>query len=136
MRQPRQATDPLAGLLLEIKDEIDEAKAERRALTYAFNRFNHVDPGRAVDLAKGAQESAQEARQSLLARRREMEARNARLRLLTALCGAVGAILVVSLCLWGWLTFAAEWPWLCEAVGASHGFNDSGIAYCAVWDVG
>ena len=134
MRQPRQATDPLASLLLEIKDEIDEAKTERRTLTAALNRFNHADPGRAVALAQGAQESAQEARQSLLARRRDMETRNARLRLLTALCGAVGAILVVVLFAWVWLNYAAELPWLCELVGATHGVTDDGKGYCVVWE--
>ena len=134
MRQPRQATDPLASLLLEIKDEIDAAKEERQTLTNAFNRFNYIDLGRTVEMAQGAQQSAQEARESLLARRRSLEARSARLRLLTALCGAVGAILLVVLCFWVWLTYAATLPWLCEFVGAAHGFNSDGIAYCAVWD--
>ena len=126
----QDAQTSLAVLLLDIKDEIDAAKAERRHVLDALQRARISELDRAFASLSKAEDFERDSRLHYHQRLTEFE----RWRRRTLWLAGAGALLGAFLLVWGLTALGASSPRLCGALGGQHGANQQGTAFCAYWE--
>lgn len=130
----QDAQTSLAVLLLDIKDEIDAAKAERRHVLDALQRARISELDRAFASLSKAEDFERDSRLHYRQRLTEFKRWRRRTLWLAGAGAALGALLGAFLLVWGLTVLGASSPRLCGALGGQHGANQQGTAFCAYWE--
>jgi hypothetical protein len=126
--------NPLVGLLLEIKDEIDAAKGERSRVLSVLERSQITELDRAFASLRKAEDFERDSRLHYRDRLQEFARWRRRTLWLAGASAALGALLGAFLLVWGLTALGASSPRLCAALGGQHGANQQGTAFCAYWE--
>lgn len=126
--------NPLAALLLEIKDEIDAAKMERSRVLAILDRSRIAELDRAFTSLRKAEDFERDSRLHYRQRLSEFERTRRRTLWLAGVGAVLGALLGAFLLIWCLTAFGASSPGLCAALGGQHGVNERGTAFCAYWE--
>lgn len=127
------AGNPLADLLLEIKDEIDAARMERSRVLAVLERSRIAELDRAFTSLRKAEDFERDSRLYYRQRLAEFEKGRRRILWLAGAGAALGALLGAFLLVWGLTAFGASSPGLCAALGGQFGANQQGTTFCAYW---
>jgi hypothetical protein len=125
--------NPLVGLLLEIKDEIDAAKGERSRVVSVLERSKLTELDRAFASLRKAEDFERESRLHYRDRLQDFARWRRRTLWLASMGAALGALLGAFLLVWGLTALGASSPRLCDALGGQHGANQQGMAFCTYW---
>lgn len=128
------AGNPLADLLLEIKDEIDAAKTERARVLAVLDRSRIAELDRAFASLRKAEDFERDSRLHYRQRLAEFEKGRRRILWLAGAGAALGALLGAFLLVWALTTLGATSSGLCAALGGQHGTDERGKAFCAYWE--
>ncbi|MFZ1302159.1 MAG: hypothetical protein WAQ27_06340 [Candidatus Microsaccharimonas sp.] len=124
--------NPLVGLLLEIKDEIDAAAKERAHVQAVLDRSRIAELDRAFASLRKAEDFERDSRLYYGERLQEFEGWRRRVFWLAGVGAALGALLGGLLLFWALMAFGAASPGICGALGGQHGEDQRG-SVCAYW---
>ena len=124
--------NPLVGLLLEIKDEIDAAAKERARVQAVLDRSRIAELDRAFASLRKAEDFERDSGLYYRERLQEFAGWRRRVFWLAGMGAALSALLGAFLLFWVLMAFGAASPGLCAALGGMHGEDERGSA-CVFW---
>ena len=126
--------DPVsvAQILLDLRDEVASAKAERRQVLAALERSRLVELDRAFASLRKAEDFERETVRHYRQRLGKIEARQNWILWLSIAGAALGALLGAFLLVWALTAYGAKNERLCGLLGGQLGADDRGQA-CLFW---